>query len=230
MEPFSSCFNVPGSAGSQAALHYSTVSIPKFSVGNFICPIPCWLTGKMSEHHLSSPLHFLQKREWHWSYMDMPTSFSWFLLQCLLPCNPQYMFPACQSVTLCANTWWSLLPLLFHTMQQFQKSSSTVPVMHHMPCTKLQSAAVCVAFCRIALQAWLLNQDTRHSQFMSCSLLLSSCSVSSGCQVFPAPSLSEQWSPWFLWGLCKVVGSYSITQRCVSSCSPSVRMFYMQLS
>lgn len=45
------------------------------------------------------------------------------------------------------------------TTQQFHKSSSTMPEMHYMPRTKLQSTAVCVAFWGIALHAWLLNQD-----------------------------------------------------------------------
>lgn len=58
MGPFSSCFKMPGSAGSQAGLYYSTVSTPKSTVGNFIFLIHCWLTSKISEHHLSFPLHF----------------------------------------------------------------------------------------------------------------------------------------------------------------------------
>lgn len=62
MGPFYWCSSIPGSAGSQAGLYYSTVSTPKSSAGNFICPIHYWLTGKMSQHHLYSPLHFLQKR------------------------------------------------------------------------------------------------------------------------------------------------------------------------
>lgn len=152
---FLPCSNMPGSADSQAELYYSTVSTLKSSVGNFICLIYCCLPAKSQ----SITLLLLQKREWHWSYMDMPTRSSWFLLWCLLPCNPQYGFPDCQSGdTVSANAGWSLLPL-YSTTQQFRKSSSTMPEMHYMPRTKLQSTAVCVAFWRIALQAWLLYQD-----------------------------------------------------------------------
>lgn len=97
------------------------------------------------------------------------------------------------------------------TTQQFHRSSPAMPEMHHMPRTKLQSTAVCVAFCRIALQAWLLNQDTPSLPPALFSLALVQL-VSSGCQVFPAPGPSVQWFSWFYWVFCKAVQSYTITQ------------------
>lgn len=95
------------------------------------------------------------------------------------------------------------------TTQQFRKSSSTTLEMHHILCTKLayQSTAVCVTLCRIALQAWLLNQDTPIYPLL-CFPQLSFSPVSTGCQVFPAPSLSVQWSPWSHWVL---TGLYGLT-------------------
>lgn len=63
MGPFSSCSNMTGSAGSQTGLCWLQVNclppIPKSSVGSFLCPVYCWLNGKMSKALLV--LHFYRE-------------------------------------------------------------------------------------------------------------------------------------------------------------------------